>query len=113
MAKKRFSPEQVVTKLRQIKVLVGGGESICRACKEIGITDVTYYRWRREYGSLKGDEATKLKELKRENAILRRMVADLLLEKAILNSATEESIRVPNTVGIAIAQSSCNLPAPD
>jgi transposase len=63
MANKKCSPEQAVVKLRQIDVLVGEGKSIHQACKDTGITDVTYYRWRKEYGGLKGDQARRLKEL--------------------------------------------------
>jgi len=66
MAKKKFSPEQVVAKLRQIEVLRAGAKSIPQACKEAGVTDVTYYRWRREYGGLKADQAKKMKDLERE-----------------------------------------------
>ena len=89
MANKKYSPEQVVVKLRQIEVLTGGGKSIPQACKEAGITDVTYYRWRREYGGLKADQAKKLKDLERENQRLKKLVADLSLEKAILKDVAE------------------------
>jgi putative transposase len=89
MANKKYSPEQAVAKLRQIDVLVGEGQSIHQACKEAGITDVTYYRWRKEYGGLKGDQARRLKELERENQRLKRIVADLSVEKAILKDAAE------------------------
>lgn len=89
MAKKLYSPEQAVAKLRQIDVLAGEGKSIQQACREAGITNVTYYRWRKEYGGLKGDQARRLKELERENQRLKRVVADLALEKAILKDAAE------------------------
>ena len=89
MAHKKFSPEQVVAKLRQIEVLQAGGKSIPLACKEAGIADVTYYRWRREFGGLKADQAKKLKDLERENARLKKLVADLSLEKAILKDVAE------------------------
>ena len=89
MANKKCSPEQAVVKLRQIDVLVGEGKSIHQACKEAGITDVTYYRLRKEYGGLKGDQARRLKELERENQRLKRIVADLSVEKAILKDAAE------------------------
>lgn len=89
MAKKRFSPEQVVAKLRRIEVLLGGGKSLALACKEAGITEVTYYRWRREYGGLKGSQAKRMKDLERENQRLKRVVADLSLEKAILKDVAE------------------------
>jgi len=89
MANKQYSPEQAVAKLRQIDELVGEGKSIHQAFKEAGITDVTYYRWRKEYGSLKGNQARRLKELERENQRLKRIVADLSVEKAILKDAAE------------------------
>jgi len=89
MAKKRFGPEQVVAKLRQIEVLQAGGKSIPQACKEAGVTDVTYYRWRREYGGLKANQAKRMKDLERENARLKKLVADLSLEKAILKDVAE------------------------
>ena len=89
MAKKRFSAEQIVAKLREIEVLLGQGKALAQACREAGITDVTYYRWRREYGGLKSDQAKRLKELERENARLKRVVADLTLEKAILKDVAE------------------------
>jgi len=89
MAKKRFGLEQVVAKLRQIEVLQAGGKSIPQACKEAGVTDVTYYRWRKEYGGLKANQAKKLKDLERENQRLKKLVADLSLEKAILKDVAE------------------------
>ena len=89
MANKQYSPEQAVAKLRQIDVLVGEVKSIHQACKEAGITDVTYYRWRKEYGGLKGDQARRLKELERKNQRLKRIVADLSVDKAILKDAAE------------------------
>jgi len=89
MARKRFGPEQVVTKLRQIEVLMGEGRSLQQAIREAGITDATYYRWRKEYGGLKGNQAKRLKDLERENARLKKRVADLSLEKAILKDVAE------------------------
>lgn len=73
-------------------MLVGEGKSIHQACKDAGITDVTYYRWRKEYGGLKGDQARRLKELERENQRLKRVVADLSLAKAILKDAAEGNL---------------------
>ena len=89
MAKKSFSPEHIVAKSRQMEVLTAGGKTLPLACKEAGITDLTYYRWRREYGGLKSDQAKRLKELERENARLKRVVADLSLEQAILKDVAE------------------------
>ena len=84
MAKKAFTPEQVVAKLKQVEVLMSQGKQVAQACREAGISDKSYYRWRKEYGGLQVDQARKFKELERENARLKRLVADLSLEKAML-----------------------------
>ena len=84
MPRKNFTPEQIVAKLRQIEVLNGQGKSMLQAIKAAGISEVTYYRWRKEYGGLQVDQAKRLKELEQENARLKRVVADLSLEKAML-----------------------------
>ena len=84
MPKKSFTPERIVAKLRQIEVLISQGKGVPQACKEAGISDVSYYRWRKEYGGLQVDQAKRLKELEQENARLKRVVADLSLEKAML-----------------------------
>jgi len=84
MARKTFSPEQIVAKLRQVEVLMAQGKTVALACKEAGISVQSYFRWRKEYGGLKLDQAKRLKELERENARLKRVVADLTLEKAML-----------------------------
>jgi len=89
MAHKKFSPEQVAAKPRQIEVLTAGGKSIPQACKEAGITDVTYYRLRKEYGGLKANQAKRLKDQERENQRLTKLVADLSLAKAILKDVAE------------------------
>jgi len=78
MAKKRVKPEQIVTLLRQIEVAVANGKTTPQACKEAEVTEQTYYRWRKEYGGLKLDQARRLKELEKENARLKRVVADLM-----------------------------------
>jgi transposase-like protein len=87
MKHKRFSAEQIVNKLRQAEVVLAQGQTIAQACKAIGITEQTYYRWRKEYGGLKTDQAKRLKELERENARLKRLLADAELDKAILREA--------------------------
>ena len=87
MPRKRFSAEQIVNKLREADVLLSKGQTITQACKQIGVTDQTYYRWRKEYGGLKVDQARRLKELERENARLKRLLADAELDKAILREA--------------------------
>ena len=87
MSRKRFKPEEIVNKLREADVLLSQGKSIAQACKQIGVTDQTYYRWRREYGGMKADQAKRLKELERENARLKGLLADAEIDKAILREA--------------------------
>jgi transposase-like protein len=89
MPRKGHSPEQVLNKLRQVEVAVAGGKSVSQAVREIGVTDHTYYRWRREYGGLNLDQAKRLKKLEQENARLKRTIADLALDKQILKEAAE------------------------
>ena len=89
MPRKGHSPEQVLNKLRQVEVAVAGGKSVGVAVRQIGVTDHTYYRWRREYGGLNLDQARRLKKLEQENARLKRTVADLALDKQILKEAAE------------------------
>ena len=89
MPRKGHSPEQVLNKLRQVEVAVAGGKSVGQSVREIGVTDHTYYRWRREYGGLDLDQAKRLKKLEQENARLKRTIADLALDKQILKEAAE------------------------
>ena len=89
MPKKRFSVEQIISHLREAEVFLAQGQTIGQICQHIGISEQSYYRWRREYGGLKVDQARRLKELERENTRLRRAVADLTLEKLVLKEATE------------------------
>lgn len=84
MPKKRFSPEQIVTLLRQIEVSMSSGKSVAIACRDAGISDQSYYRWRKEYGGLDLDQARRMKDLEKENTRLKRLVADLSLEKQVL-----------------------------
>ncbi len=81
---KKNTPEQIVSLLRQVEVAVASGKTTAQACKEAAITEQTYYRWRKEYGGLQVDQARRLKELERENAKLKRLVADLSLDKLVL-----------------------------
>ena len=81
---RKVSPEQIIATLRQIEVQLAQGMSLALACKEAGLSEQSYYRWRREYGGLQLEQAKRLKELERENARLRRLVADLSLEKQVL-----------------------------
>ena len=93
MAKgKRFSAEQIIAKLRQIEVHLAQGKSLALASKEAGISEQSYYRWRREYGGLQLEQAKRLKELERENGRLRRLVADLSLEKQVLKDVASGNL---------------------
>ena len=87
MSKKRHKPEEIGAKLRQGEVPTAQGRPVAEAIRSIGVTEVTFYRWRQEYGGLKGDQVKRLKELEAENARLRRAVSDLTLEKLILREA--------------------------
>ena len=88
MPKKTHKPEEIVAKLRQVDVLVSQGRNVADAIREIGVTEVTYYRWRKEYGGLRSDQVKRLKELELENARLRKVVSDLTLDKLILQEAS-------------------------
>lgn len=87
MVRKRHKPEAIVAKLRQVDVLVSQGQTVADAIRQIGVTEVTYYRWRQEFGGLKSDQVKRLKDLETENARLRRAVSDLTLDKLILQEA--------------------------
>ena len=87
MPRKRHKPEEIVAKLRQVDVLVSQGQSVADAIRSIGVTEVTYYRWRQEFGGLKSDQVKRLKDLETENTRLRRAIADLTLDKLILQEA--------------------------
>jgi transposase-like protein len=89
MSRKRHTAEEIVTKLRQVDVLTAQGRPVADAIRSIGVTEVTYYRWRNEYGGLKGGQVKRLKELETENARLRRAVSDLTLDKLILAEAAK------------------------
>ena len=89
MPMKRYKPEQIVTLLRQIEVEMANGKSTAQACKEAEITIQTFYRWRKEFGGLKLDQAKRLKKLERENSKLKRLVAELSLEKQVLKDIAE------------------------
>ncbi|GJE04488.1 IS3 family transposase ISMex5 [Methylobacterium isbiliense] len=89
MGTKRHKPEDVIAKLRQVDVLVGQGQSLAEAIRSIGVTEVTYYRWRKEYGGLKSDQVRRMKDLETENQRLRKAIADLTLDKLILQEAAK------------------------
>ncbi len=89
MPRKRHTPEQIISKLREAEVGLASGQSGPEVCRTLGIAEQTYYRWRKEYGGLKVEQARRFKELERENLQLRRVVADLTLDKLILKEAVE------------------------
>ena len=87
MAKKRHTAEQIISKLREAEVLLAKGMKIPQVCRKLGVTDQTYYRWRKEYGGVRTDQVKRLKEVEKENARLKKLVADLSLDNAILKEA--------------------------
>jgi putative transposase len=89
---KRYKPEQIVTMLRQIEVSIANGKTTPQACKEAEITVQTYYRWRKEYGGLKLEQAKRLKDLEKENSRLKRLVAELSLEKQVLKDVASGNL---------------------
>jgi transposase-like protein len=97
MSRKRHKPEEIVAKLRQVKlrqvdVLVAQGTPVADAVRSIGVTEVTYYRWRQEYGGLKSNQVRRMKELETENQRLRKAIADLTLDKLILQEAARGNV---------------------
>jgi len=89
MGRQRYTPEQIIGKLREAEVALAKGRTVVEVVRTLGITEQTYYRWRAEYGGLKVEQAKRLKDLARENARLKRAVADLTLDKLILKEAAE------------------------
>ena len=89
MVGKGYTPEQIINKLREAEILLGQGNTISVITRKIGVSDYTYYRWRKEYGGLRIEQAKKLKSLEKENARLKKLVADLSLDNAILKEAAE------------------------
>ncbi len=92
MARKRYKPEEIVAKLRQVDVLVSQGQTMVDAIRQIRVSEVTYYRWRQEFGGLKTEQVKRLKDLELENSRLRKAVSDLTLDKLILQEAMDASI---------------------
>jgi putative transposase len=88
MAKKGYTAEQIINKLREAEVFLSQGATLSIVLKKIGISDVTYYRWRKEYGGMRVDQAKRLKDLEQENSRLKKLVADLSLDNAILKEAS-------------------------
>ena len=89
MSRKRYTPEEIIGMLREAEVRLSQGEKIGLICKGLAISEQSYYRWRREYGGLKVDQAKRLKDLEKENARIRRAVSDLTLDKLILKEVAE------------------------
>ena len=87
MVKKGYTPEQIINKLREAEILLSQGSSVVEASRKIGVTEQTYYRWRKEYGGMRVEQARKLKDLEKENASLKKLVADLSLDNSILKEA--------------------------
>ena len=92
MAKKGYTPEQIINKLREAEILLSQGNSIGEASRKISVTEQTYYRWRIEYGGMRVEQAKKLKELEKENARLKKLVADLSLDTSILKEVAEGNL---------------------
>ncbi len=91
MGKKRFKAEQIIRMLREADVEVAKGQAIAHVCTKLGISEQTYYKWRKEYGGMKVDQAKRLKELEEENSRLKKLVADLTLDKDILKEAASKN----------------------
>lgn len=89
MSRKRYTPEQIIGLLREAEVRLSQGETVGSICRALSISEQSYYRWRREYGGLKVDQAKRLKDLERENTRLRKAISDLTLDKMILKEAAE------------------------
>jgi len=89
MARRIFTPEKIINKLREAEVHISQGATIAEASRKIGVTEQTYYRWRKEYGGMRVEQAKRLKELEKENARLKKLVADLSLDNAILKEVAE------------------------
>jgi putative transposase len=92
MSTKRYKPEQIVNLLRQVEVVIANGKTTPQACRDAGITAQSYYRWRKEFGGLKLDQAKRLKELEKENSRLKRLVAELSLEKQVLREVAQGNL---------------------
>ncbi len=91
MPQKRYKPEQIINKLREVEVELSKGKATGSICRKLGIAEQTYYRWRREYGGMKVEQAKRLKSLEAENARLKKLVADLSLDKEILKEAASKN----------------------
>jgi putative transposase len=91
MSRRKHTAEEIVVKLREADVLIGKGQTVDEACRQLGVTNQTYYKWRKEYGGLQVDQAKRLKELEQENGRLRKVVADLVMDNTILKEAARRN----------------------
>jgi len=91
MGSKKYTIEQIIVKLREVELYCGQGKTVSEAVRQIGVTEQTYYRWRKEYGGMATSEAKRLKELEKENARLKRLVADISLENAVLKDVNSKN----------------------
>ena len=110
MPRKRFTSEQIIGKLREAEVALAKGRAVPLVCKQIGVTEQTYYRWRKEYGGLKVDQAKKLRELEKENTRLKKLVANMALDNDILYSPSKDNPRPSSarfSFAIAVAPIPC------
>jgi len=89
MARKSYTPEQIINKLREVEILLNQGANVGEACRKIGVTEQTYYRWRKGYGGMRIEQAKRLKDLEKENTRLKKLVADISLDNAILKEVAE------------------------
>ena len=89
MVRKRYTPEQIINKLREAEILLSQGNTVSVVTRKMGVSDYTYYRWRKEYGGMRVDQAKRLKDLEAENSRLKKLVADLSLDNAILKEASQ------------------------
>ena len=92
MPRKRYTPEQIINSLREAEVFLSQGNTITQVARQLGITQQTYYRWRKEYGGMRINQAKRLKELEKENSRLKRLVADISLDNAILKDVAEGNL---------------------
>ena len=113
MPRKRYKPEEIIAKLRQVDVLVSQGQSMVEAIRQIGVSEVTFYRWRQEFGGLKIEQVKRLKELELENSRLRKAVSDLTLDKLILTEAAKGNFQAPRVGAPAssISEDNCMSPS--
>ncbi len=89
MLRKTYTPEQIINRLREVEILLNQGANVSEASRKIGVTEQTYYRWRKEYGGMRIEQAKRLKDLEKENARLKKLVADISLDNAILKEVAE------------------------